>query len=239
MTSPALTTILFVAFVSCGVAFAIAGKKLTVPAAITGALLCTSIFIGVGWTGLALMTAFFTMGTVSTTWKKKTKEGIGLAQENKGRRSTGQVLANGGAGGVVGLLAIIFQEQGSLFLFLIAAASSSATADTLSSELGSVYGKRFYDILNFRQVERGPDGVVSVEGILFGVAGSVVIAVMYALSEGFTLAFAWIIAAGTIGNLADSYLGATLERKGIVSNDVVNFLNTVIAVAAAFLLQSI
>jgi uncharacterized membrane protein len=39
----------------------------------------------------------------------------------------------------------------------------------------------------------------------------------------------WIVVAGFAGNLADSILGASLERKGWLKNDQVNFLNTLIA----------
>ena len=195
--------------------------------------------MGVGWTGVALMTAFFVIGTAVTSWKKGIKQAIGLAQENKGRRTTGQVLANGGAGGLLGLLAIIFPQGAPVFLLMIAAVFSSATADTISSELGSVYGKRFYDVLSFREVQRGPDGVISVEGLLLGVIGSVVIAIIYAIDKGFHSSFAWIVLAGTIGNLADSYLGATLERGHRIGNDLVNFSNTLIAAMAAFLLSGV
>jgi uncharacterized membrane protein len=39
----------------------------------------------------------------------------------------------------------------------------------------------------------------------------------------------WIIAAGTAGNLSDSVMGALLERRGVIGNNAVNFLNTLIA----------
>jgi uncharacterized protein (TIGR00297 family) len=112
---------------------------------------------------------------------------------------------------------------------LIAGSFSSATADTVSSELGSIYGSNFYDVLNFKKGQRGKDGIISWEGLLFGLAGSAVIAIIYACCTGWNRALVGIIAAGTIGNLADSVLGATLERKGLLRNDAVNFLNTVIA----------
>ncbi|WP_449437800.1 DUF92 domain-containing protein [Pedobacter steynii] len=38
-----------------------------------------------------------------------------------------------------------------------------------------------------------------------------------------------VIAAGIIGNITDSLLGATLERKSYLNNDMVNFLNTLVA----------
>ena len=218
---------------------AVLAKKLTIVAALTGGVLAACIFFGVGWIGLALITAFFFIGTLTTSWKKKVKQTLGLAQGNKGRRTTGQVLANGGAGGLLGLFAIVFPAHASLFLLLMAAAFSSATADTISSELGSVYGRRFYDVLNFRRTQPGPDGVVSCEGLLFGVLGSVVIAVIYSVGQGWSQNFAWIVVAGTAGNLADSYLGATLERKQLLSNDAVNFLNTAIAALIAYLLYAV
>jgi hypothetical protein len=36
-----------------------------------------------------------------------------------------------------------------------------------------------------------------------------------------------VLMAGVSGNLLDSLLGATLQRRGILNNDTVNFSNTV------------
>jgi uncharacterized protein (TIGR00297 family) len=144
-------------------------------------------------------------------------------------------VANAGVAALLGLLTIFFPEHRSLFCVMMAASLSSATADTLSSELGNVYGRRYYNIVNFRKDERGLDGVVSMEGTLFGIAGSVVIALIYAL--GFTWSvnvLVIIIIAGTIGNILDSVLGATLQRKHFVNNDAVNFFNTAVAALIAW-----
>jgi uncharacterized membrane protein len=73
------------------------------------------------------------------------------------------------------------------------------------------------------------DGVVSWEGLLIGVAGSAVIATIYSFAFGWDSCFLWIVTAGTVGNLSDSVLGATLERRGVLHNDAVNFLNTLVA----------
>jgi uncharacterized membrane protein len=43
--------------------------------------------------------------------------------------------------------------------------------------------------------------------------------------------------AGFLGNLADSFLGAALQRRGILNNDWVNFLNTLIAAVSMILLS--
>lgn len=41
-------------------------------------------------------------------------------------------------------------------------------------------------------------------------------------------------AAGILGMIADSFLGATLERRGIMGNNAVNFSSTAIAALTAF-----
>jgi uncharacterized protein (TIGR00297 family) len=192
------------------------------------------IFIAAGWTGIAFLALFFLLGTFATSWKRRQKENAGMAQEVGGLRKTGQVMANAGIGGLLGLLALFFPQEKDFLTFLMAGAFSSATADTLSSELGTVYGKKFYNILTLKKDQKGLDGVISLEGTLFGLAGSLLIAVIYSIGYGVDERFIWIAVAGTIGNLLDSVLGATLERKGVIPNDVVNFLNTL--VAALFLL---
>jgi uncharacterized membrane protein len=64
--------------------------------------------------------------------------------------------------------------------------------------------------------------VVSVEGFLLGLLGSGTIALVYALDNNTGIRWLIVILAGTLGNLADSYLGATLERKHWLGNDGVN-----------------
>ena len=141
--------------------------------------------------------------------------------------------------GIPGLLVWFFPEQRELLQLMMAAALASATADTLSSELGTVYGKRFYNILSFKNDKRGENGVVSIEGTLIGIFGSILIAVVYAIGFGWNSQLGWIVIAGTFGNIADSILGATLERKNYLKNDAVNFINTVIAALTVFVLAEL
>lgn len=203
-------------------------RKLTASGAVAGALTGFCIFIGAGWTGIAMLAAFFLLGTLTTSWKRRLKTKIGMAQERAGQRRLGQVIANGGVAGAFGLAALFLPSQKNALSFLMAGALSSAMADTLSSELGSVYGRRFYNIITFKKDQKGLDGVVSLEGTFIGICGSVIVSLIYATGFGWSNRVIWIVLAGTAGNLVDSVLGATLERKGVIDNDSVNFANTFI-----------
>jgi uncharacterized protein (TIGR00297 family) len=219
-----------------GMYLSVKAGKLTTGGALTGGLLGLAIFLGAGFTGLAMLATFFIAGTAATSWKIHFKISQGLAQENKGRRTAGQAFANGGVAGLLGLCSWLYPAQSGLFQVMLAACFASAISDTLSSELGNIYGRKYYNIRTLQPDERGLNGVVSLEGTLLGVAGSGLIGLLYGLGLGWNGNIACLILAGTIGNLADSVLGATLERKCYVNNDAVNLLNTCIAALAALAL---
>ena len=102
--------------------------------------------------------------------------------------------------------------------------------------MGVVKGKKFINILTLKPDEKGLDGVISLEGTLWGLAGSIVIATIFFLGYSELSQFFTIIISGTTGNLADSFMGAAWERKQRIKNDAVNFLNTLIAAAIGALL---
>jgi len=216
-------------FICAVVAASIIFRKLTIAGALTGGCLAGFLYKGAGFPGILLLGAFFIAGSAATALGRSKKEQLGIAENNKGQRTAGQVLANGGVAGLAGLLAWLFPQQAVVWQLAAAAALASASADTLSSELGSIYGKNFYNILTFKKDTCGLDGVISLEGTLWGIAGSVMIAVIYTVAYGSPWQAGWIIGAGFAGNMADSLLGASLERKGWLRNDQVNFLNTLAA----------
>ncbi|MDB5149494.1 MAG: hypothetical protein JWQ57_3514, partial [Mucilaginibacter sp.] len=198
---------------AAGVVYSIRARKLTVIAALTGAAVAILVFAGAGFTGIAMMTTFFILGSAATSVQGEIKQDLNAAE--KGGRTAGQVLANAGTAALCGILILIFPVHAYVLRLMMAASFASATADTLSSELGMVYGKRFFNIITLKPDIRGLDGVISTEGTLIGVAGSVIITVVYTVGMGWTADLIWIVVAGTLGNLADSVLGAVLERKGL------------------------
>lgn len=210
--------------------------KLTTPGIFVGGLMAIIIYMGVGYRGIALLGCFFFLAVLATSYKKAIKKNISAVEQHQQKRNAGQVFANGGAAAILGLAAIVFPAHAHLLLTLIAAAFAAATADTMSSELGTVYGKQFYNIINLKPDQRGRDGVVSLEGTAIGILGATAVAAIYSFGFGWGRYSVMIIIAGTVGNISDSILGATLERKGKLNNNAVNFLNTAIAALVYWLM---
>ncbi|HEY4289424.1 MAG TPA: DUF92 domain-containing protein [Puia sp.] len=240
MQSPYPVLIIILAGVAASVFF----KKLTVAAAITGGILGWLIYAGGGYRGLSLIAVFFILGTAATSWKKTEKLSIRANAGHQSTRTIGQVIANAGIAALAGLLAVLFPNWNHLLQLMIAGSMSAAMADTLSSELGMVYGRRHYHILTWKRDEKGQDGVVSFGGLLIGIAGSVVIAMIYILGQPVSqpsrvTSLLIIVVAGTLGNLADSLLGAIFERQGCLTNNTVNLFNTLTGALAAGLLARI
>ncbi|MDO7886024.1 DUF92 domain-containing protein [Hymenobacter cheonanensis] len=209
-----------------GMGYSARAGKLTTAAVWVGGALGLLIYLGTGFGGLTLLALFFGLGTVASSWRVADKRRLGLAEENRGRRTAGQVVANAGVAGLAGLLAWQWPPWAPLAHLMLAGSFAAATADTLASELGNVYGRRYYNILTLKPDTRGLNGVVSLEGTALGLAGTAGLAACYCLGAGWGPAFWWLLVAGTAGNLADSVLGATLERRGYLRNNAVNFLNT-------------
>lgn len=218
-----------------GMWYSVRTGKLTPVAALTGGLLGALIYLGGGFSGLAMLGAFFLLGSTASGWGLAEKRRLGLAEENKGRRTAGQVVANAGVAALAGLASWLLPMHAAAGQLLLAGSFAAATADTLASELGNLYGRRYYNILTLCPDARGLNGVVSLEGTLCGVAGSALIAALYSLDAGWGREFGWLVLAGTVGNLADSVLGATLERQHRLSNNAVNFLNTLVGGVVAVL----
>jgi uncharacterized protein (TIGR00297 family) len=226
---------LLLSFIVIAAIISVIAKKLTIAGGLAGIIVAIGIYWGSGIRGIAALATFFILGTLATSWGKRAKKKIGLDDNHGGRRTAGQVLANGGVAALAGYLAYKDIGLDNALIIMMYGSLSSATADTLSSELGTLYGKRFYNILTFRKDIRGENGVVSLEGTLIGIIGSCIIATIAVIGIGFG-GFWKIVVAGTVGNIVDSILGATLERKGIIKNNAVNLLNTMIAALTAYLL---
>jgi uncharacterized protein (TIGR00297 family) len=177
------------------------------------------------------------------------KAKAGLAEKRHGR-SSAQVIANLSIAGLVvsGLGFELVTGGGiccgggyykvwvwpAMMMMMCLAAMVEATADTVSSEIGQAFGGRPVMLLTLQRVDPGADGAVTLLGSLAGIAGGAFIAVvgMWALRlTPFQAAIA--LFAGICGLFFDSFLGATVERRGWIGNDLVNFTSTLFAAALA------
>ena len=88
-----------------------------------------------------------------------------------------------------------------------------------------------------RRVPAGTDGGLSLSGTLAGCTAAILLAAVACLVLQQADLGAIIVCAGVFGLLFDSLLGATIERRGWIGNDLVNLLSTLAAALAAMLLE--
>lgn len=224
---------------------AIAARKITFMGGLVGGIIAWLIFLGGGLPLLSLLLYFFVVGTFASKWRYNEKVDMGLAQENKAIRGVKNAVANGGVAAVFAFCGWVFEGPDAFFFPLLAAASLvSAVSDTLSSEMGNLYGKRYVNAITLRPDMRGSDGAISLEGSLAGLIGALIGAILYVALPPLkapevawqSFAFAMILLiAGLFGNYIDSVLGTLLQRKGYMTNDTVNFASTFAASLCALL----
>jgi uncharacterized protein (TIGR00297 family) len=207
------------------------------------------IFGDVTW--LFLLLFFLLSSFLATRYRFALKEALGVQEGVRGERKSTNVLANGIAPMAVATISLVmppsFPKLISGIIFL--SALSVAGADTLASEIG-VLSRRTVLITNFQKVPPGTDGGVSALGQLcaFGAAlyTSVVgwfllsyIARTYGLTPTMPAAPAYLLipmAIGFLGCQVDSVLGATLERRGLMSKKTVNLVSTTSGTILAYLI---
>ncbi len=181
-----------------------------------------------GFNWLTILLLFLILGSVFTKFKKDYKYRIGLIHE---KRTIKNVISNG----IVPVIMVVFGNYAGFV-----GAIATATADTMASEIG-VLSKPIL-ITNKEQVKPGTDGGVSVLGTVAGLIGALIIGVsafIVNVTPDITHSICIAIIAGMVGCFADSLLGATLEREGLLNNEHVNLLATIIGALVGIIIITI
>lgn len=231
-------------------------RAATPAASATGAVITASLLFSTAsfpfkpWhTALIPIVLVSLLAYAATIVGRRQKERLGTAEARRGRTAS-QVAANLGMAAMAASapvqiwLADSGLVRGTLaplpIVSLALAAMAEAAADTVSSEIGQVLGGKPRLITTGHVVEPGRNGAVSLAGTAAGMAAAAIVAGSgcWALGGGWSL-FAIGTAGGIFGLFFDSLLGATVEDRGWLNNDAVNFLSTASAAGFALLLLAL
>ncbi len=184
------------------------------------------VYVSLGFRGFIVLLSLHIVGAAVTKLGYEKKKMLGVAQK---KRSLGNVAANGLVPAAAAGLSAVLNPYSQLFYTAYVSTVAAATADTVSSEIGELSGKKPKLITTFEEVDPGTDGAVSLLGTFSGLISAAFIALIAIVidpSRPFPLIlFAVATTAGLVGTTIDSILGATLERKGVIRNDAVNLLS--------------
>ncbi|CAB9497756.1 Integral membrane protein DUF92 [Seminavis robusta] len=218
-------------------------KMLTGAGLLNALILGTSLWQTLGWKGWSVCVAYLFLGVLVTKIRFSEKEKMGIAESRGGKRGPENLWGSA----ATGLACAICSRRGSSFLgipsnlYILAYVASLATklADTFASEIGKAFGKTTFLITTFQRVEPGTEGAVSAEGTAAAALGGFILSA-YGWSLGMISAKGVAIstAAAFLATNAESLLGAILQDKeGLewITNEVINFLNTLIGGGLAIL----
>ncbi|XP_074576914.1 protein PGR-like [Curcuma longa] len=191
-----------------------------------------------GYRFAALLLVFFSTSSKVTKLGQEKKRGIEADFKEGGQRNWIQVLANSIIATVlVVILNIKTQGQDkcldtkdstvvTALLGGIVGHYACCNGDTWSSELGMLSSEQPRLITTFKKVRKGTNGAITIHGLVAAIAAGFAIGITFALVGLLTtecsLDVLWrqllvvpiAAAAGLIGSLIDSLLGATLQFSG-------------------------
>ena len=189
------------------------------------------IIFSAGTNWLLLIILFLIMSLVATRYSKKYKRSLG---QFEGRRTSKNVISNG-------VVACFMAAFGGYYLPFVAGfigAIATATADTLASEIG-VLDQNPRLITTFQKVDPGTNGAVSTLGTAVGIFGAAVIGIasyFLGIMSNPLIAITVAIISGTVGCFMDSILGALFENRGMITNEHVNLLATIVGALVGIVL---
>jgi len=203
-------------------------------------------------TWLLILLIFVGSSFLATRFAIVYKKALGVEESDEGTRGASNVISNGI---VPALIAVIYslgflEPHQALVAFTTAVAA--AAADTMASEIGVLSPSPVLITNPTKIVEPGTDGGVSLEGTLASLLSAISISMLSFASFvllieeshnfylSFDVNFLYISAFfGFFGSIIDSFLGATLEKEGILGNSGVNFCSISLTVLFSLIFLSL
>ena len=215
-----------------------AARTVTIAGALTGAIIGALIIVGTGLAGWVVLIATFVAASITTRLGHARKARAGIAEDRGGRRGPGNAIANTGVAAWAALVAGGSVDPSLPYLAMVAALVT-AGSDTVASEVGKSYGRTTWLITSLERVRPGTTGAISLEGTLAGVVSAVLLALVGAWMALVPMSAVLLVAAAaTVASLIEGVIGATIEARGMLTNDVVNFVNSGIGAGLAILIWS-
>jgi len=203
-----------------------------------------------GWRVWTVCVLYLFLGQAVTKIGFKEKDALGIAEGRGGRRGAENVWGSALTATICAAGAAQSFLRGDSFLgiegsvWILGYVSSLATklADTFGSEIGKAYGKSTYLITSLKSVPRGTEGAVSLEGTAATAVGGAILASYACFGVGLISVQGIAVAtvSAFLATLVESLIGATLQGKESfewMTNEVVNFINTLVGAALAILIQ--
>ena len=180
-----------------------------------------------GWPAYALLWSFFLLGTIATRVGYRRKAAAGVAQADSGRRGAAHVAANCSVPAALVLLGVPD--------IALVAAFGAALADTLGTEVGTLYGRSAFSPLGFRPLTPGTPGAVSWAGTAASLVGAAATAAVGWKLALIPTSLLWAaILAGFLGALAESVINDFGRRAGFqLDHEFANALNTFVGAMLA------
>lgn len=202
-------------------------KVLSFPASSLAFIFALSIWVFNGFSWMILLLSFLAAAFVVTKWKYDVKEKLDVQEASLGKRDMENVIGNGVA---AMFFALAFMPTA------FCGAVATALSDTMASEIG-VLSDKTRMITTLEKVKPGTNGAISLLGETFSFIGAALISLLGYLL--LSLNPITCLIAGFAGCQIDSLLGATLEKKGFISNSLVNLISTFAGGSIAFLIATI
>jgi uncharacterized protein (TIGR00297 family) len=152
-----------------------AARLLTISGVVAATLVGAAAMIG-GIRWVVMLLFFFAGSNLLSRWRSRERDLlVGSFVEKGSRRDAWQVLANGG---VFGLAAALANNGATSWEAVGIGAIVAATADTWSTEVGTVLGGTPRSILNGRQVAPGTSGGITIAGSTAAIAAAILAAIV-------------------------------------------------------------